>query len=173
LSYIIYQQKQEEKQQWSLFMNHFYHSIGRSIQWLDTLIEKQPEEDHLIQVLHSLDKELLTAETILLSGRYVNRDIYSDHHHFSSFSHLLFGIKHRRNGSVLLDLPPMAIDDKLDDKEVALLKTMKNNLTELKEAMYSPKTKQENPNLTIDAFNQLITTHLKRDAYDIYKQTFH
>jgi len=39
--------------------------------------------------------------------------------------------------------------------------------------MYSKKTGQENPNLTLEDMNKIITTHLNNDPYEIYKDTFY
>jgi hypothetical protein len=172
-SFLYYQEVKEEQRQWETFINHFYHSISISEDRLDALIEKQPTNEQLEPRISLLEKEISTAETIVKSGRsYLDGDIYYDHQMFRTFSSFLYGIKYRSNGALKLDLPPMAEDGQLDENEVALLITLRNLLNEAREAMYSPVTGQENPDLTVEEFNEIITTTFDRDVLEIYRDTF-
>jgi hypothetical protein len=172
-SFLYYQEVKEEQRQWETFINHFYHSISKSKDRLDALIEKQPKNEKLEPRISLLEREISTAETILDHGHsYLDRDIYYGFHLFKPFSSFLNGIKYSSNGTVRLELPPMAEDGRLDDKEVTLLIALRDILIEAREAMYSPVTGQENPDLTVEEFNEIIKITFDRDELEIYRDTF-
>ncbi|OZM56777.1 hypothetical protein CIB95_11200 [Lottiidibacillus patelloidae] len=171
-SYLYYQEVKEEQRQWKRFVNHFYHSIDRSLGRIDTIIAEQPKAEQLEQRIALLEKELYTAETTLANGHYfLDGAIYYSYDLFDPFTSFLFGTKTSVNGIVRLELPPMSEDQLLDEDELALLKALRDILKETKDAMYSPDTKQENPELTVEEFNEIITTHLDKDKLQLYKDT--
>jgi hypothetical protein len=172
-SFLYFLEVKEEQQQWESFIKHFYFSIDISIERIDALIEHQPEGEGLERSIANLERGIYTTERLLSHGQaYVDSDIYYGLRLSQPFSSFLYGIKYSRNDTVKLDLPAMEEDEQLDENEIALLITLRDILIEAREAMYSHETGEENPDLSVEEFNEIIKTTFDRDELEIYRDTF-
>lgn len=74
-------------------------------------------------------------------------------------------------GDYSFEVPPFGEDGQLDENELNLLKTMRKYLVNAKEDLYSPQTKQENSNLTLDEFNEIILNNLSKRPEEVYQES--
>ncbi|MBH0231425.1 hypothetical protein [Halobacillus yeomjeoni] len=170
-SYIYYYQDvQEEKKEWKSFVNHFYFSVERSIRSIDAMVEHKPQDEVLKEHIKRLNQELLKADVILEDGNYYVNDLITKTNYFQDLTLFLYGINLR--GDIDAEVPPLAEDDRLDEQELKLLRTLKGHLSEAKREMYSKETGQENPDMTISAFNQIVERHLDRFPNEIYLDVY-
>ncbi|WLD94373.1 hypothetical protein [Alkalihalobacillus sp. AL-G] len=164
LTYDSYQQMKEEKRHYQTFINNFYFSVQDSQGRIQYLIEETPENASLNHVIRLLENDLLKTHYILKSS-----DLFLDDLYYSQFfrqtSDLLYGMNFNQN-----KIPPLGEDGKLDQREINLLRTIENNLEEIKKRMYSPETKQENPDLTLDELNAIIMKYANQIPSDVYRE---
>lgn len=136
----LYQEKQESKRQYESFLNHFYFELTSAIQSLQSVLEQPLEGKDLEQALLHVEQDLERTDFMLEAGSYfVDRDIG----HTSIFSN------HPIN--------QFADDHTLTNEEVHYLENLKKDLDSIQMGLYSDETEQENPNLNIHAFNDIIT----------------
>lgn len=169
ISFQYYQEVKEEERQFKTFLNHFYFSVDKSIVRIDRLIEKQPRGDELDESIHELERKLLEADTILSNGRsFLDNEIYKTRFFLES-TYFLYGF--RMIGTDSFEVTALGEDGQLDEEELNLLRTIRKYLAKTKEEMYSSQTKQENPNLTIDEFNEIIRRNLNKRPEEVYKES--
>ncbi|MFD1363134.1 MULTISPECIES: hypothetical protein [Bacillaceae] len=138
---LLYQEKQESKRQYEIFLNHFYHELTSVMQPLDSILEKSLEGKELEQALQQVEQNLEATDRVLNAGSlFVDRDIAS---HVSFFSN------HPIN--------QFADDNTLTNEEVQYLENLKEDLDTIQMGLYSDETGQENPELSIRVFNDIIT----------------
>ena len=146
----FYNDKQEEGSKYESFLNAFYFELSRINQVIDLTLTAEPEEgidekQRLSSLLYSIDNRLERIVLIIdLGNRWVDKDIYSNRFHLSVFNNREY-------------LPGFAADGILDNDERLFLETLRSELESIRSGMYSEETKQENPNLTIEQLNKLIT----------------
>ncbi|TMN22097.1 hypothetical protein [Lentibacillus cibarius] len=168
ITFLNYQDKQEEERQYEVFLNHFYFSVDDSLGRIQHLIEEKPQNEELDKRIQSIRDELLQANTIIRNGSsFLNSEIIPTQ--FFRYSvYFLEGIDIKGTAKI----SPIAEDGALDDKEIKLLKTIAGYLAKAKQEMYSPKTGQENPELTIKELNQIIRKNIDKDIDKIYEDAF-
>lgn len=164
-SYLYFKEYKEEQRQFDLFLNHFYNSLDMSITRIDTLLEGNLEGKELNEAIDRLENDLLKTNTIVDNGyNFLSHDIYPTNF-FQNASSFLYGVK--MSGEFYV--PPLSEDDQLDEEELTLLKTLRGYMVDAKNALYSSKTNQENPNLTMSELKEIIITHINKDSIDIYR----
>lgn len=170
LSYLYYIEYKEEQRQFERFVNHFYHYLDSSIVRIDWLIENKPEGDALNEGIHRLERDLLKTNTIVDNGNnFLSEKIYPTRY-FRTASHFLYGYK--MTGDTYFVVPPLAEDGQLSEKELILMKSIRNTMVDVKETLYSPETGQEDSDITQSDFKEIILNHLKQHASEIYKKAY-
>ncbi|MGI8314284.1 hypothetical protein [Halobacillus mangrovi] len=166
-SYQYYQEVKEESREFDIFINHFYFSIDDSLTKINNILEDKPEKGELKEALRFLEQDLIRTHTIIQGGRnFLDYDIPNTYFFYET-TYLLSG--YTTNGTSYA--APMNQDGKLDEKETQVLETYRDHLTDAKEAMYSQETMQENPQLSIDDVNEIISTYLSQSSEDIYRES--
>jgi hypothetical protein len=136
----LYQENQESKRQYDLFLNQFYHKLESAMSSLDTVLEQPLEGNDLEQALQHFEKNLEQTDLVLdAGGRFVDRQIYS---HMSIFAN------HPIN--------QFSDNNMLTDVELQYLENLKKDLETIQTGLYSDETGQENPNLSVHRFNDII-----------------
>ncbi|GAB3790258.1 hypothetical protein [Virgibacillus kimchii] len=134
----LYQANQESQRQFESFLNQFYFKLESTISSLDSVLEQQLEGNDLERALLQLDRDLEQAALILNAGNlFVDRAIGS--HIFSNHP-----INH------------FADHNTLTDEELHYLENLKKDLETIHTGLYSYETGQENPNLSVHRFNDII-----------------
>ncbi|WP_079478765.1 hypothetical protein [Halobacillus salinus] len=168
-SYQYYQEAKEEKRQWGTFVNHFYFSIDRSIRRIDYLVEQNPEGDDLQEGLRLLERELLKSHDLAENAsNFLDSEFYGTFF-FESVANYLYGMRVSESKD---ESQPIMEDGKLDKSEVEDLKGIQSYLIKTKEEMFSEETGQENPDLTVEDMNEIVTSHLGQDMHEIYSGDF-
>lgn len=135
----LYQEKQESRRQYELFLNHFYFELTSAIQSLHSVLETPLEGNELEQALLHVEQDLERTDFMLDAGsHFANRNI--------------------GHASIFSDHPIMqfADDNTLTNEEMRYLENLNKDLDTIQTGLYSDETKQENPNLSIHAFNNVI-----------------
>lgn len=140
----LYEEKKEEARQYELFLNHFYHELDMTISSIYSVLTLEPElrkkEGILTEILYLIEKRLERTGLQLEAGNYfVNSEIRTETIYFI----------HR-------GIPSFGEDGEIDETEKEYLKNLKNELELIRKGMYSKETGQENSNLTIEEFNELV-----------------
>src|SRR5690625_2996069 len=134
----LYQEKQESQRQFESFLNQFYFKLESTINSLGSILEQPLIENHMEQALLQLDRELEQTDLILNAGNlFVDREI-------GSFIFSNHPINHFADNSTLAD------------EELSYLKDLKKDLETIQMGLYSDETGQENSNLSIHRFNEII-----------------
>lgn len=169
-SYLYFKEYKEEQRQFDLFLNHFYNSLDMSITRVDTLLEGKLEDEELSEAIGRLENDLLKTNTIVDNGyNFLSHNIYPTRF-FREASYFLYGYK--MSGDVSFYVPPLSDDGKLDKEELTLLKTLKGYMVDTKNALYSSKTNQENPNITMSELKGIIIAHINKDSTEIYQDAY-
>jgi hypothetical protein len=155
----INESKDERQRQFETFINHFYFSITDSLHTLDRIIEFH----HLPSILDNLEDELngfreqmQKVDYILYYGNVLNNnDIYYSRY-FSHMNFMTEGLHSTSNNRDPVIVPPFAEDGVIDEAELAVLKWIKEDLDTLQQSLYSEERKQEDPNITIEQFNEIV-----------------
>lgn len=166
-SYQYYQKVREENRQFDTFLNHFYFSIDHSLTKLNNLLEGEPKHRELEEALRFLEQDLIKTHTIIQNGRDLLDYDIPNTYFFYETTYFLNGY----NINDTTDSDPMSEDGKLDEKEKKILETYSDHLTNAKEAMYSEETMQENPKLSINDVNEIISIYLTQSTEDIYRES--
>src|SRR5690625_412232 len=136
----LYKEKKENKKQYQLFLNRLYVTVGSSISQIDHVLREVSEGRELERSLLRIEHELEKVENLLDSGRLLasleigHTQIFSQH-----------------------PIVQFSDDDKLTKEERQYLKDLKEDLQSIRIGMYSEETEQENPNLSMEAFNDILS----------------
>jgi hypothetical protein len=155
----INESKDERQRQYEIFINHFYFSITDSLDTLDRIIEFHDlpsVRDNLEDELNRFREQMQKADYILFYANVFNNN---DIHYFRYFSHMNFmtdGLQSSSNNRDPVIVPPFAEDGVIDETELAVLKWIKEDLDTLQQSLYSEERKQEDPNITIEQFNEIV-----------------
>jgi len=169
---------QDEKQSmYERFLNHLYFSINDSINSFTYLIDNKPKGVELNEGIHQVQLQLVKTNMVLNDAHdFMNSEIYPAQF-FRDAPDFLYGMKGTVSNSnskdeYFYEVQPLAQDGHLDEKEIHLLMTLKNYMVNAKEEMYSKKTHQENPNLTITQLNNILLKYLNKYPNEIYNDAF-
>ncbi|MCD8501993.1 MAG: hypothetical protein LRY71_10350 [Bacillaceae bacterium] len=77
------------------------------------------------------------------------------------------GLTSSTNNQDPIRVAPFLEDGKLDDVEVAVLEWVKQDLEQIRQGLYSEETRQEDPKITIDTFNEITTSLIMKDYSDM------
>lgn len=137
----LYRAKQENKRQYKTFLNQFYFTLDETIESVDYILDEESLEgddvkDALARVAQDLDATQLALDA---GSRYVDHDIYAIESIF------------RRQ-----PISQFAMNDELMTEEEQYLKNLKSDLSAIHEALGLDETRQENPHLSVDEFNNFI-----------------
>src|SRR5699024_2630970 len=136
----LYQERQEDKRKYEWFLNQFYFELTSSVQSLQTVLEKPLRGKGLEKALLLVERNLERTDSVLDSGsNFVDQNIG----HTSIFS----------NHPIM----QFADDNTLTNEEVRYLQKLKKDLDTIQTGLYSDKTGQENSNLSVRAFNDIIS----------------
>ncbi|MET3683467.1 hypothetical protein ABID56_001562 [Alkalibacillus flavidus] len=148
---IIYQDASEDQRQYELFLNHFYHDLDMTIASIESLLDRYDESegeiDRLDDRLSVINTRLEKAGTRLDSG-----DLFLD----SSIRDAPRFFYHR-------EVYRMGADGELRRDEVDQLQALLDELKTLADGMYSEERGQEDPDLAVDQFNELIRQLTRND----------
>jgi hypothetical protein len=136
----LYQNNQESQRQFESFLNQFYFKLESAISSVDSILEQPSEGNDLEQSLLQLDRDLEQTDLILNAGyRLIDREIYGHTFLFSNHP-----INH------------FADNNRLTEDELNYLEDLKKDLKTIQMGLYSDETGQENRNLSIQRFNDII-----------------
>jgi hypothetical protein len=136
----LYQSKQESQRQFESFLNQFYSKLEAARRSLDSVLEHELEGNDLEQALLQVEKNLEQTDLVLdAGGHFVDREIFS---HMSIFAY------HPIN--------QFADNSTLTDAELRYLQNLKKDLETIQNGLYSNETGQENRNLSVQHFNDII-----------------
>lgn len=161
LSVVAYQHiqnVQEESRDWELFLNHFYGSLDRSITHIDYLLEQNPENEDLNEGIHDLEVYLVRSDEVLNHSQMFLNGKILDSNFFQSSARII---------------QPIVEDNVINDKEAEALNELRSKMADAKQEMYSEETGQENPELELEAFNEIVLTFFKLNGgYHIFKGVY-
>ncbi len=164
------QNKDEYERQYKTFINHFYFSIKDSQTTLNRIIELHhlpSVQDNLEEELHRFNEQMLKTNYILQYGNlFVDRDIYY-FRYFQNMNFLIHGLHSTTNNRDPIIVPPFAEDGVIDEAELAVLKWIKDDLDTIQQGLYSEETRQENPNITVEQFNEIVRPIVSKSFYEI------
>lgn len=161
--------KEDQLQQQS-FVSILYTSLSKSIQTLDELIENQPQQEALVDVIHRLELHFHETDQVIGHGiAMVDAKLYSTSF-FTEVPYFLNGIK--MEGPVNAEVPPLAEDGKLNNEEIVLLETIKGYLVNVQKEMTSEETGHVDLNLSIETLNAIILSNLRENVYEIYEDAY-
>ncbi|TFJ93229.1 hypothetical protein [Lentibacillus salicampi] len=136
----LYQEKQENNRQFELFLNHFYFELTDIIRSLNAVLKEPMEGKELEHALLAVKDGLERTDFMLEAGSdFADRDI---HAHPSFFSNHPLG--------------QFSDDGMLASEEADYLEDLKNDLDTIRSGLHSDESGQENPDLSIRAFNNII-----------------
>lgn len=167
--YNLHKEKQEDQRQFSSFLNHFYFSVIHTEQQIDRVLAVE-DNSHLQESFETLQYDLEKANTILEEGRsFVDHSIRHTRY-FQEMEFVATGITAHNNGIKVFEFPPFAEDGKIDKDERVILTIIKQDLEGIKQGMYSEETQQEDPNLSLDAFNRVLKPINMKSVYEVYDE---
>ncbi|TFB19546.1 DUF1741 domain-containing protein [Filobacillus milosensis] len=136
-------EKQEDEEQFESFLNEFYHHLDLTLMAADNILESPEDiEDwdyHLKKLRHHLDQTSLVLET---GNRFIDWDIQIESYFFKYVSNF-------------------SADDEPTEEQLAELENIRDALQYMKDGLYSEETGQENKDLSIDQFNEIISEGAK------------
>ncbi|RWZ54602.1 hypothetical protein EQV77_13195 [Halobacillus fulvus] len=155
VGYQRYQEVQHENDQWKLFLNHFYYSVDQSISRMDTMIERNPEGERLVEWMHDLEVDLMQSQDVLKHTHMFLESDLLDPNFFESASAFL---------------PILTEDGELDEEEIDAMTDLRNRWAEVRDWMYSEETGQENRELELEDMNAMIQEKLPlHGGYEFYR----
>ncbi|WP_062356099.1 hypothetical protein [Bacillus kwashiorkori] len=166
LSFRYSEEKQANQRHWEVFVNHFYFSLDKTINYFDRLITEQPQADELDILASQLQVQLLLTDQLLADGRYFHNDEILTTTFFKELTDIVSGIN-----SDSITTKALSEDNMLDENEIALLENVRNILTNAREKMYSSETEQEKNDLSVKELNEIISQHFRYSSIEIYSQT--
>jgi len=135
--FMLYQEKVQNQRGYELFLNRFYNELTPAINDIEVLLyEKDMDEERFNDRIVILETRLAKLDSILDLGSATLSYNIQDQPSFTQYADLENLYENEDNQKVLRGL-----------KEVLFL---------VQKEMYSEETKQEDPNLTVDEFNQII-----------------
>lgn len=162
ISNLYYVKIKDEEQQLKTFINHLYFSIDHTIDHINFIIEKDPKDKILKEYILTLDRKFLETDHLIKHGNYLmNNNLYHTNF-FRDASDLLWGVNwsYTSNQKTLhIEHPPIGENGWLEENDLKLLKAIKKHLELGKQKLYSEKTRQENPNLSIHDINHMIENY--------------
>ncbi|MCP8616838.1 hypothetical protein [Salirhabdus salicampi] len=166
--YLLYKEHKENQVQYERFLNHFYHHLESVVFHIEKLMEANPSGDELKERMYRLKERLDRIDQVYKAGHlFVDQDIrYTSY--FSEMAFVTTGIRMTVNNEGPFIITAFAEDTRLSEKEMYYLTLLKSDLASMKQSMYSEETKQENPNISIQQFNELVTDVAYQDPYDFY-----
>jgi len=170
LGFLYIKDLQEEQRKWENFLNRFDQTLDNSLRRLNHLIEDQPEGDALERGIHNLEKDLLETHYVIDSGDSFLRKGIHGTTYFREATYYLYGLS--MSGTIDAEIPPLGKDEKLDERELALLTTIRDDIAQAKEEIYSSETNQEDPEVSLRVFNDKILEYVDDNFTDIYRRTF-
>ena len=160
-----YRTAKEQSQKREVFINHLYFSMGDMIHTLNILIEQNPSNEKLEEHISNLHQHLLYGDALVQSAHLFLENEFYGTSFFKYSAHFLYGI----NMQGVAEIPPFAENNKLDEEERAILKTIKDSIETAQLKMHSEETGQENPNLTFKQLSDIFYTDLVRFHDEIYR----
>ncbi|RPF52232.1 hypothetical protein [Aquisalibacillus elongatus] len=153
----------ERERQWERFLNEFYFALDVAIRSIEAVLnnEDQIEDQRLEEQLNELSTYLIKSGTILEAAQD-----FHDH-----------DIRNTQFFQVAADSIPTVAElkgespldgDSLYEQERELMKFIHITLTEGKQLLYSEETGQENPNLSVDEFNEIIQGHFGHALNELF-----
>jgi len=143
-------EEEEDRNQYEGFLNRFYMELSPTIDTIEWLLSNEKDKtDEAYQTRVSiLETRLAKLYTILDVG---DATLTYDIHH--NFTFALY-----------------AHYEDINEKNKKYLKELKEVLLFVQKEMYSEETRQEDPNLTVEEFNQIIDegTELYRELLPVY-----
>ncbi|QGT98801.1 hypothetical protein SYNTR_0208 [Candidatus Syntrophocurvum alkaliphilum] len=138
--FMLYQEKKNNQWQYEGFLNRFYFELMDTISLIDSTVSKDLDEDRLTKNLININNNL---ERLHLSLDIANRSIHTDiRRHTRLFAHH--------------PVTQFAENGQLDEDEKRYLLGIKEFLESIHKGLYSEETNQENPNISIEEFNEII-----------------
>lgn len=165
--YSVYKYKQAYQLSYKIFLNHFYHVVDDNIHIIERMIESPDDEENLQTTFMQLQERLQKADMILYYGNvFVDRDIYY-YFYFENLQYMINGLQSSSNNRSTIYVPPFLEDGKLDEVELMILEIHKNDLEKIRTGLYSEESRQENPNISISNFNQVVAPVVFSDLSDM------
>ncbi|MCD8502822.1 MAG: hypothetical protein LRY71_15610 [Bacillaceae bacterium] len=145
-----------------LFLTIF---ILQLIEWyedIDEIIDNNEDIDTLVFNFNRLHEHMQKADQLLYySSAFINKEIY----YYFYFKNLEF---YGSWISVIHKLcSPIFRRWKLDEVEIAILEWVKQDLENIRQGLYSEETRQEDPKISIDKFNEITTAVIMKDYSDM------
>ncbi len=151
--FLLYQEREENNNQYKLFLNKFYDNVNLTLSYMENDEYTELEEGSLTKYMTELGMRLEKTNMTLEAGRsFVSRDIPMNK--FTFFT---------------LPVHQFAENGELTAEEMRYLEFLEEKLTSIQSQLYSEDTGQENPNISVEEFGEIIALAVQdRDYRQVY-----
>ena len=162
MSYRSIKRRNKQNKHLELFLTIF---ILQLIEWyedIDEIIDNNEDIDTLVFNFNRLHEHMQKADQLLYySSAFINKEIYY-YFYFKNLDFMVHGLASSTNY-----VAPFLEDGKLDEVEIAILEWVKQDLENIRQGLYSEETRQEDPKISIDKFNEITTAVIMKDYSDM------
>lgn len=151
-----YKKHQEEKTEFSIYLNDFYYELDRTISSLGSLIRNEPTDDSLRDLLIGLKEHLNLLDYMLRHIPYYMPDLYGGYNLISRASSIIYSGDYYREQYI----PPFGEDHTLSQKELAFFRAFKAYLEKIRDYLMSEETGQLNREIDKHMYNKLVAATL-------------
>jgi len=158
-------EKAEEQRTYEQFLNYLHGDLKSTIQNIENVIEMNPEGEALQNWMERLEENIEETRYTMKAGHlYLN--LGTGNYFFRETTMMFHGVNFQ--GETLYDeLPPYTQDNKLDDREKKILKTIKGYLVNFKEELEKPNG-EVNEALSREELSDFVRLKLSKDLQEIY-----
>lgn len=157
----IFREQQEKKQEFALFVNHYYSELLTVKERAERLSAGRPSGADLARELEELEFSLTKLNQLNENGiMFVNGKIPIIKY-YEYYVWILNGVE--SNGK---KYEPFMADQKLSEAEMVLLDNLKEDTNSILKDMHSSVTGQEKPNLTLKEFKEAVNLLSEFSSFD-------